>query len=207
MIVLDLETIQDPRFARREDNRPRPMHQNIVCMGVAYLRDWKVEKARAVMGDEAEILAVASRFPRHEQLVTWNGRGFDLPVLVARCFAHGVPFPWIAGRDATTRYKTSSHLDVMDALALNGAGSFTSLGDAAVALGLEKLESGSQVQDMWDRGERERIARYCLQDVKIAAAAALRLALVNGSVSREQHDEAFAGIVNSPQFELTGDAP
>jgi hypothetical protein len=36
-------------------------------------------------------------------LVSWNGRGFDLPVIVARCLRHGLAFPWYYAGEARRR--------------------------------------------------------------------------------------------------------
>ena len=50
-------------------------------------------------------------------LVTWNGRGFDLPVLALRALRYGLPFGWYYRGDGYRyRYSEEGHLDLCDVL-------------------------------------------------------------------------------------------
>ena len=103
-------------------------------------------------------------------LVSWNGGGFDLPVLHYRALRHQVAAPryWETGdEDTAFRYNNYlgrfhwRHLDVMDVLSGYQARARASLSDAAVLLGFPgKLGfDGSQVWDAYQRGELTRIRR------------------------------------------------
>src|ERR1700741_2939611 len=80
------------------------------------------------------------------QLVSWNGRGFDLPVLVNRGLLHGGPAAgfWDTGRD-NQHYRYSNyitrfherHVDLMDVLSLYG-GRGSPLDDVARLAGLPR---------------------------------------------------------------------
>jgi predicted PolB exonuclease-like 3'-5' exonuclease len=101
------------------------------------------------------------RFERDKpRVVTWNGRGFDLPVRVQRAFVYGIPANYWhrAGHRFTGyrhRYGVESHCDLMDALADHGASMALKLEEAAVALGLPGKIGGhlSEVRDMVARGD------------------------------------------------------
>jgi 3'-5' exonuclease len=110
------------------------------------------------------------------ELVSWNGGGFDLPVLHYRCMRHGVRAAryWEHGdEDSSFRYNNYlsrfhwRHLDLMDVLSGFQARGRTSLASMAALLGLPgKLGfSGGQVWDAWLQGDRVGIRRYCETDV------------------------------------------
>jgi len=110
-------------------------------------------------------------------LVTWNGRTFDLPVLSMRALHLGVPWGWYYDeRDIRYRYSTTGHCDLMDFLSDYGACRSMKLDDAARLVGLpgkdiprEEHFDGSMVGELVAQGDvqgnKDRIARYCLQDV------------------------------------------
>jgi predicted PolB exonuclease-like 3'-5' exonuclease len=109
-------------------------------------------------------------------LVSWNGSGFDLPVMHYRCMLHGVRAAryWETGdEDAAFRYNNYlgrfhwRHLDLMDVLAGYQSRGRVSLSSMALLLGLPgKLGfSGAQVWDAWLAGNIAGIRNYCETDV------------------------------------------
>jgi len=109
-------------------------------------------------------------------LVSWNGGGFDLPVLHYRALVHGVPAPryWETGDDDSSfRYNNYlnryhyRHTDLMDVLSAYQVRAAASLNDVATLLGLPgKL--GMDGGDVWARfqaGELQGIREYCETDV------------------------------------------
>ena len=110
------------------------------------------------------------------QIVSWNGCGFDLPVLHYRALRFQVQAPryWETGdEDTAFRYNNYlgrfhwRHIDVMDVLSGYQARARASLSDTAVLLGYPgKLGfDGSQVWDAYRAGELTRIRHYCETDV------------------------------------------
>ncbi len=56
------------------------------------------------------------------QVVTWNGRGFDLPVLALRGLRFGLDFGWYyRGEGYRYRFSEEGHLDLCDVLSDHGA--------------------------------------------------------------------------------------
>lgn len=108
-------------------------------------------------------------------LVTWNGSGFDLPVLHYRGLIHGVNAAryWDLGED-DSNFKWNNyigrfhqrHTDLMDVLAAYSPRAFAPLDEIAVLLGLpgKMGMSGSKVWDYYQQGKIEDIRNYCETD-------------------------------------------
>jgi predicted PolB exonuclease-like 3'-5' exonuclease len=109
-------------------------------------------------------------------LVSWNGSGFDLPVMHYRCLAHGLSAPryWEHG-DSDTAFRYNNylgryhwrHMDLMDVLSGYQGRGRAALADIAALLGLPgKLGfSGDRVWSAWQEGDILGIRRYCETDV------------------------------------------
>lgn len=131
-------------------------------------------------------------------LVSWNGSGFDLPVLHYRALRHGIAAPryWEIGEeDAAFRWNNYlnrfhwRHVDVMDVLSGYQGRGRASLQNVAMLLNLPgKLGmSGDKVWDCWLEGGIERIRNYCETDVLNTFLVYLRFQLMRGHLSREQY--------------------
>jgi predicted PolB exonuclease-like 3'-5' exonuclease len=124
-------------------------------------------------------------------LVSWNGSGFDLPVLNYRALRHGVNAHryWDVGdgdrdfrfNNYLSRYHWR-HTDLMDVLSGYGASGRASLELAAQLIGLPgKLGiGGAQVWPAYRRGEIAAIRDYCEIDVLNTYLIYLRFELTRG---------------------------
>jgi predicted PolB exonuclease-like 3'-5' exonuclease len=126
-------------------------------------------------------------------LVSWNGSGFDLPVLNYRALRHGVNAHryWDVGEsDRDFRFNNYlsryhwRHIDVMDVLSGYGASGRASLDLTAQLVGLPgKLGiGGAQVWSAYRRGELAAIRDYCETDVLNTYLIYLRFQLVRGEL-------------------------
>ena len=129
------------------------------------------------------------------QLVSWNGGGFDLPVLHYRGMLHGVSAPryWDLGdgdyndsrdfkwNNYIGRYHTR-HLDLMDLLALYQPRASAPLDDLAKLMGFPgKLGmDGSAVWGAWQEGRIDEIRDYCETDVVNTFLVYLRFQQMRG---------------------------
>jgi predicted PolB exonuclease-like 3'-5' exonuclease len=131
-------------------------------------------------------------------LVSWNGSGFDLPVLNYRALRAGVRAPrfWETGdEDTAFRYNNylnrfhSRHTDLMDVLSAFQSRGRVSLANMACLLGLPgKLGfDGSQVWGAFQSGDLQGIRRYCETDVLNTWLIYLRYELLRGRLSRAEH--------------------
>ncbi|MGU9951059.1 MAG: 3'-5' exonuclease [Gammaproteobacteria bacterium WSBS_2016_MAG_OTU1] len=137
------------------------------------------------------------------KLVSWNGSGFDLPVLNIRALKYGISARrfWQAdGSDSSgdnfrwnnyiSRYH-ERHIDVMDVLAMYQPGSWTGLSDAAQLCGLPgKIGiGGSNVWTAWQEGQHEAVRRYCEVDALLTYLLFVRFqhlrGLLSGSIEEE----------------------
>ena len=136
-------------------------------------------------------------------VVSWNGGGFDLPVLHYRGLMHGVQAScyWDMGEDDRdfkwnnyiSRYHTR-HLDLMDLMALYQARANAPLDQIAQLCGFPgKLGmDGSKVWDAYCRGEIEAIRNYCETDVANTYLVYLRFQLMRGHLNPESYASEIA---------------
>jgi predicted PolB exonuclease-like 3'-5' exonuclease len=209
-LVLDLETVPDDEVYTAPEPAPgteRAFPPLFACkpvvIGVLWLDEALACRRMGIIGegkDEAGMLADFSEFMARWQphLVTWNGRGFDLPVLALRALRHGVPLPWYY-QDPEYRHRHSEapHLDLADFLSDRGATRMTSLHGAARLCGLPGKEGldGSQVEALYRTGQLEALRQYCLSDVVQTAFVFLRSRLLSGQLDRDGYRAAAAGLL------------
>ena len=172
-------------------------------------RVWSIGETAAGAAGEGEIIqrffdGIEKYTP---QLVSWNGAGFDLPVLHYRGLIHGVRAPryWDTGEDDREfRYNNylsryhMRHCDVMDLLSLYQSRAVAPLDDIAQLLGLPgKLGmDGSQVWNAYQAGRLAEIVDYCETDVVNTDLVFLRFQAMRGALTAEQY-QAQAALVRS----------
>lgn len=124
--------------------------------------------------------------------VTFNGRGFDLPVMEIAAYRYGVNIKkWLApGRKTYDqprhRYNAGGHIDLLEMLTNYGAARFHGgLNLAATILGKPgKMEmDGSQVQAFYEAGKIADINAYCRCDVLDTYFVFLRSRVLTGEIS------------------------
>ena len=143
-------------------------------------------------------------------LVTWNGRTFDLPVIVLRSFRHRIPCAWYyRTKDVRYRYSTEGHCDLMDFLADYGAGRPMKLHDACRLWGLPgKTDmSGASVEGEYLSTVRDpkvdasvvqaKVASYCLQDSIQTALLFVASRYLVGKVVAESYDATVDTFASS----------
>ncbi|MGD9591202.1 MAG: 3'-5' exonuclease [Candidatus Berkiella sp.] len=176
--------------------------QKIVAISVVFRSDkaLKVWSLGEPDSDEAELIQrfYAGIEKYKPTLVSWNGSGFDLPVLHYRSLFHGVVAAqyWETGEhdpsfkwnNYLSRYHMR-HLDLMDVLAGYNQKSFAKLEDIALMLGLpgKMGMSGSLVLDNYFKGNIEAIRHYCETDVLNTYLVYLRFQLMRGMLSPENY--------------------
>ncbi len=134
-------------------------------------------------------------------LVSFNGRGYDIPVLELAAYRYGLSVPaWFnvearSYEQSRNRYNFESHFDMYDL--------FSNFGAAQVAGGLNLLANligkpgkssmdGSKVQDMYDAGRVEEINDYCRCDVLDTYFVFLRSRVLLGKLTLEEEHAIVA---------------
>ncbi len=232
-LVFDIETVPDVEFGRRlyglegladgqvakamftlrrqhtgSDFLP-PEQQRVVAISCA-LRSgdaFKVWSLGELASTEGEII---QRFFEgiekfSPNLVSWNGSGFDLPVLTYRALLAGIQAPrfWEMGDgDDAFRYNNYlnryhwRHTDLMDVLSGFHHRNRVSLASMACLLGLPgKLGfDGAQVWDAWQAGDLAGIRRYCETDVLNTWLIYLRFQQLRGQLGPEEHAQELGRV-------------
>jgi 3'-5' exonuclease len=139
------------------------------------------------------------------QVVSWNGGGFDLPVLHYRGLIHGVAAPryWDLGEDDRdfkwnnyiSRYHTR-HLDLMDLLAMYQPRANAPLDQLVKLMGLPgKLGmDGGAVWGAWLDGKIDAIRDYCETDVVNTYLVYLRFQQMRGHLTPTAHAAEVAVV-------------
>jgi predicted PolB exonuclease-like 3'-5' exonuclease len=132
-------------------------------------------------------------------LVSWNGGGFDLPVLHYRALLHGIAAPryWDSGDDDRdfkwnnylSRYH-ARHTDLMDVLSGYQPRAVAPLDEIASMLGFpgKMGMSGAKVWDVYLEGGIEDIRNYCETDVLNTYLVFLRFELMRGKLAQAEYD-------------------
>ncbi len=217
----DIETVPDVEFGRRylelgdlEDDKVAtamtfkrlqasgtdflPLHQHrVVAISVA-LRSGDTFKVWSLGDEESDEAEIVQRFfdgiDRYTpDLVSWNGGGFDLPVLHYRAMRHGIQAPryWETG-DSDREFKWNNylsrfhwrHVDLMDVLSGYQPRARASLDEMATLLGFPgKLGmSGAKVWDKFQQGAIGEIRDYCETDVLNTWLVYLRFEHMRGNL-------------------------
>ena len=227
ILVFDIETIPDIAGLRRLHDLPAglsddaivawytqkrraqtgsdfpPHHlQRVVAIACA-LRDGaalKIGSVGSVDDPEAELIRrFFDLIDKHTpQLVSWNGSGFDLPVLNHRALAHGLTATryWDWGDDDREfkfnsylgRYHTR-HIDLMDVLAMYQPRGGAGLAAMARLCGFPgKLGmNGSGVYDALRAGRLDQVRRYCETDVMNTYLVYQRFRLMRGEITSGEY--------------------
>lgn len=205
-LLLDLDGLSDEDVATAMTFKRQqaagtdflPLHQHrIVAISVA-LRSGDSFRVWSLGDEDSDEAELVRRFfdgiDRYTpDLVSWNGSGFDLPVLHYRALKHGVQAPryWENG-DNDRDFKWNNylsryhwrHVDLMDVLANFNNRAFAKLDEIAMMLGFPgKLGmSGDKVWDKYLAGGIREIRDYCETDVVNTWLVYLRFEFMRGNL-------------------------
>jgi 3'-5' exonuclease len=173
----------------RSDFLPLPYHRPVAaCTLEAEERDGGLLVSDVgawddVSADEAAWLARTWASLQGRTLVTFHGRGFDLPVLGLRSLKLGVSAPaWFASERGEG---PAAHHDVFDLLSRGGGAAVAPLDLYAKLVGLPGKDgvAGKDVGVLYAEGARDRILGYCMSDVLQTWFLYLRWRLLEGTLS------------------------
>jgi len=206
-LVLDIETVLDPELPIAESSEaerlPAPPHHRVVVIGALWFDPAHLPRKISVLGGDATERGILEEFARilNERgptLVTWNGRGFDLPVIAMRCLRYGISLPHYYGdRDVRYRFSPGGHLDVMDFVADFGAAKPSKLDVVAKLCGMPGKVGvdGKDVGPMMHAGKLASVQAYCLCDVAQTAGVFLRVQLLRGVLSSDAYLASMRALI------------
>lgn len=142
---------------------------------------------------------------RRPTLVSFNGRGFDLPLLELAAFRYGLSVPgWFdttrrGYEQPRSRYNQQAHIDLCELLTNFGATRFHGgLNLAASLLGKPgKMDvEGHMVQDLFDADQLARINDYCRCDVLDTYFVFLRTRVLLGQLKLDAEQQIVRNTRN-----------
>ncbi len=185
-----------------------PLHQHrVVAISVA-LRTGDSFRVWSLGDEDSDEADLVGRFfdgidKYSPDLVSWNGSGFDLPVLHYRALCNGIQAPryWEMG-ESDRDFKWNNylsrfhwrHIDLMDVLAGFQHRGRASLDQMAVLLGFPgKLGmSGAKVWDTYLDGGIRDIRNYCETDVLNTWLVYLRFEYMRGNLDDADLQREYA---------------
>lgn len=227
VLAWDLETIPDlEAVGRVNDLEPgdeegakdilgekfpkHPFHK-IVCIGAIIAErtanGWEITSRGAPHSGQRSEAELIRSFVRRigelqPTLVTFNGNGFDLPVLRYRALVHRISAPGLMAMPYFNRYSAQS-VDLCDVLASYGSAKAT-LNEISRTLGFSGKASGidgSNVAKLHAEGRVEEISAYCLEDVTNTYRIWLAHELFCGRLTEEQYRQSD-GLVTGSQTSI-----
>jgi 3'-5' exonuclease len=179
-----------------------PPHLHKVAVISCVLRTTEGLQVFSLEGEEADIIrrfyeGIEKFVP---QLVSWNGGGFDLPVLNYRALIHGLAAPmfWETGdenrdfryNNYVSRYH-ARHTDLMDVLAMYQPRNNAPLDEVAQLAGLPgKIGvGGARVWETWLAGDLAGIRDYCEADTANTYLLFLRYQRLRGFFSQDAYQK------------------
>jgi predicted PolB exonuclease-like 3'-5' exonuclease len=193
---------------QKNGNIFQPLHlHKIIAISVLYKNNEKLSLLSLGEEDSKEsdllklFFGIIDKY--QPQLVSWNGKGFDSPVMHYRALLHGISsikywdkgendrdFKW---NNYLNRYH-DRHLDLMDVL--SGFKKPASLTDIAQLIGAPGKYGidGSKVADYYLENDIKKIRDYCETDVLNTYLVYLRYQLLSSSVTSEKYNELIKEI-------------
>ena len=225
--VFDCETIPDTQLIRkthgiegsdadiaREAQRmqeekngssflPHPYHKIVAISAVFADEEGRFVKVGTFPGkDEKEIIEGFLRYVdrKNPKLVSFNGRSFDIPVILMRAMRYNLSCPAYFEQDNQmlnktkwenyrARYSEQFHVDLLEVLGHYGAVRALKLDTLCQMMGIPgKFDvSGDQVMELYFTGELGKIQEYCESDVLNTYLLYLKYELLKGVLLIEDY--------------------
>lgn len=192
----DAEVVREMVRRRREESDGKkeyphlPLHRVVSCC-VTTLDPKTARVTIRELGDDTDWRDERSRVEGFFQLdgrarlLSWNGKGFDLPVLRYRAMLLGVVSP----------HHERTHIDVMDLLSDEGASPRVGLNTLASVVGLPgKRFLARPVYEHVLEGEAHRVIEYCKLDTVMTLLLFLLWAFHAGHISKDETRRYVDGV-------------
>jgi predicted PolB exonuclease-like 3'-5' exonuclease len=191
------------RSNQQSDFFPVPFHIPISIATLGADENYRITSLGCLGTDRYSESELIERFwqifENVRTVVTFNGRGFDLPVLEIQALKHGLSIGRYFGaaqeRHAyrSSRYNDAFHMDLCDYLSNFGAvHPRSSLDLLAKLIGLpgKYTIEGEDVEYLFRQGRHKEINQYCITDVLQTYVLFLRVELLRGRLNAESYREA-----------------
>jgi predicted PolB exonuclease-like 3'-5' exonuclease len=213
----DLDVVREMARRRREETNgatdfvPLPWHRVVCACATVWDPAHESLQIRALGGDALDERShLAGFFQLFEEprprLVSWNGGGFDLPVLRYRGMRHGLAAPGLyrAGPEGGYHHRQHDlHVDLMDVLSGHGSSARASLGAVSKLLDLPaKAFLDRPIHEHVLDGGAADVLAYCKLDTLDTLLLFLLWSLHVGTLEphelRRAADQVRAAVAREP---------
>jgi predicted PolB exonuclease-like 3'-5' exonuclease len=191
------------RSNQQSDFFPAPFHIPISIASLQADENYRILSLGCMGTDRFSESELIERFwqifENVKTLITFNGRGFDLPVLEIQALKHGLSigryFGAVQGGNAyrSNRYNDAFHIDLCDFLSNFGAvhprNSLNLLSKLIGLPGKYTIE-GEDVEYLYRQGRHKEINQYCITDVLQTYLLFLRVELLRGKLKKDGYHSA-----------------
>lgn len=199
ILIFDIETMPDvktgkrlnPELAELDDKEaltqliaqreqevgnpffPLALHQ-IACLSVLWIANGNMTLKSLALNDHSEVEILQTFFNSIEKnpvLVSWNGKGFDIPVMTYRALAHGLTAPRLYQETGDMKYNNylnryhDRHTDLMIKLASGSTSQKLDIVASVCGFAGKQDLDGYDVVPMVQAGEWQKLTTYCESDV------------------------------------------
>jgi predicted PolB exonuclease-like 3'-5' exonuclease len=205
------------RSGQQSDFFPIPFHIPIAISTLHTDDNYRIRSLGCLGADRFSEEEIVTRFwqvfENAQTLVTFNGRGFDLPVLETRALKFGLSLPryFAAGQVRSTyrgsRFSDAYHIDLCDFLSNFGAAHRrNSLNLLAKLIGLpgKYTIEGEDVEYLYRQERLKEINQYCVTDVLQTYLLFLRVELMRGKLDKSSYEEIVAAAREDLQQRASG---
>lgn len=142
--------------------------QKVICQALWGLEG---ESETDILKDVWQV--IADELDSGGQIITYNGKSFDIPYLIRRSMILNIPIAHRRGGgnifypyDLIKKYSSEAHLDLWEKLNPN-YGDFVSLNKWAYVMGIttDMGSKGSDVGEWFEKGEFDKIKEHCSEDL------------------------------------------
>ena len=220
ILVFDIETIPDvatgkrlyPELSELTDNEamtqlmtlreqdvghpfmPLALHK-IACLSVLWVAGGKMTLKSLSLADHSEADIIQTFFNAIEKypiLVSWNGKGFDMPVMVYRALPYGLTAPKLFSQGGEMKYNNyihryhDRHTDLMVKLAMGSTPQKLDVVASMCGFAGKQDIDGYDVVPMVQAGDWDKLTSYCESDVLNTWLIFLRYQRLTGQWTAEQ---------------------
>lgn len=191
---------------------PLPMHK-IACLSVLWVAGGKMTLKSLSLNDHSEADIIQTFFNAVEKtptLVSWNGKGFDMPVMVYRALSYGLTAPKLFSQTGDMKYNNylnryhDRHTDLMVKLAMSSTNQKLDVVASMCGFAGKQDIDGYDVVPMVQAGDWDKLTTYCESDVLNTWLIFLRYQRLTGQWTAE-HSEQWEQMTNDYLQTLTND--
>ncbi len=182
---------------------PVPYHKVVAISAVIADDFGNFKKVNSIDGEnEKEMIENFLNFiDRHNpKLISFNGRGFDIPMLFIRALKYNLSCPAYFEQDNQmlnktkwenyrSRYSEQFHIDLLEVFGHYGAVRNLKLDTICTMAGVPgKFDvSGDMVLELYYKGEIKKIKEYCESDVLNTYILFLKYEILKGNLTQEDY--------------------